>query len=124
VEVVTATPTTTIKLNRSAQSHAERLIRAGNVVKDDRDLWSEHQPTAEDENRFIERYGYIEYGKWHLGTDSMAPDDTKEHYKFPYGDFEKVHRCGVLSAEVRAGQRKYADIEAAATHLHGLIDKP
>jgi hypothetical protein len=34
-----------------------------------------------------------------------------------------VHRCGVLSAESRAGQRKYADIEAAATHLHGMIDK-
>jgi hypothetical protein len=42
---------------------------------------------------------------------------------FPYGDFENVHRCGVLSAEVRAGQRKYADIEAAASHLHGMIDK-
>src|SRR5437660_126671 len=48
-----------------------------------------------------------------LGTDSKAREDTKEHYKFPYGDFEKVHRCGVLSAEVRAGQRKYADIEAS-----------
>jgi len=28
-----------------------------------------------------------------------------------------------VSAEVRAGQRKYADIEAAAAHLHDMIDE-
>jgi hypothetical protein len=28
----------------------------------------------------------------------------------------------VLSAEVRAGQRKYVDIENAAAHLHGMLD--
>jgi hypothetical protein len=28
----------------------------------------------------------------------------------------------VLAAESRAGQRKYADIEAAAAHLHGMLD--
>jgi hypothetical protein len=25
-------------------------------------------------------------------------------YEFPYGDFQKVHRCGILSAESRAAQ--------------------
>jgi uncharacterized protein (DUF2267 family) len=44
-------------------------------------------------------------------------------YKFPYGDFENVHRCGVIAAEVRAAQRKYADIEVAAAHLHGRLDE-
>ncbi|MDT7782929.1 MAG: hypothetical protein QOF58_1348, partial [Pseudonocardiales bacterium] len=39
------------------------------------------------------------------------------------GDFENVHRCGVISAEVRAAQRKYADIEVAAAHLHGMLDE-
>jgi len=33
-----------------------------------------------------------------------------------------VHRCGVLSAESRAGQYKHFDIEKAAAHLHGMID--
>ena len=37
-------------------------------------------------------------------------------------DFEKVHRCGVLTAESRAGQRKYYDIELATAHLHGMLD--
>jgi hypothetical protein len=118
-----ATSAGTVKLSRRALTHAERQIEAGKFVKDDRDMWSEHQPTAEEENRFIDQNGYGEYGKWHLGIDLREREDTKGHYKFPYGDFERVHRCGVLSAEIRAGERKYADIEAAATHLHGMIDK-
>lgn len=28
----------------------------------------------------------------------------------------------MLSAESRAGQRKYLDIELAVAHLHGMID--
>jgi hypothetical protein len=34
------------------------------VVFDERDDWSEHQPSAEDENRFIEEHGWREYAKW------------------------------------------------------------
>jgi hypothetical protein len=41
---------------------------------------------------------------------------------YPYGDFEQVHRCAVLSAESRAGQYKHHDIENAVAHLHGMID--
>jgi len=57
-----------------------------------------------------------------LGEDDELPDDNKRRYRFPYGDFHKVHRCAVLSAESRAGQYKYADIESAAAHLHGMLD--
>ncbi|MGC1298430.1 MAG: hypothetical protein WA869_25670, partial [Alloacidobacterium sp.] len=48
--------------------------------------------------------------------------DTKRHYEFPYGDFEKAHRCRILTAESRAGQYKHFDVENAAAHLHGMID--
>jgi hypothetical protein len=92
------------------------------VVLDDRDEWSEHRPSAEQENRYIDEHGFAEYGRWYLGVDDEAKKDTKSHYKFPYGDFEKVHRCGVLAAESRAGQRKYTDIELAAAHLHGMLE--
>ena len=118
-----AVKVTAVKLNRSGFDHAKRLVDQGKVVRDDRDLWSEHQPSTQDENRFIEEHGFAEYGKWHLGIDTDANVNTKGHYKFPYGDFKRVHRCGVLSAEVRAGQRKYADIEAAAAHLRNMIDE-
>jgi hypothetical protein len=111
-----------VKLNKTAFNHAKELINQGKVVLDDRDAWSEHQPSAEEENEFILQHGYEEYAKWHLGIDDEADENTKGRYKFPYGDFEKVHRCAVLAAESRAGQYKYADIESAAAHLHGMLE--
>jgi hypothetical protein len=85
-------------------------------------MWSEHQPTAQEENEYIEEHGIDEYAKWYLGFDIDEKEDSKGRYKFPYSDFAKVHRCGVLAAETRAGQYKYNDIEQAAAHLHGMID--
>jgi hypothetical protein len=111
-----------VKLSNPSYEHAQTLIREGHVVIDDRDDWSEHQPSAAEENAFIEQHGWRKYARWHLGVDDEAAEETKARYKFPYGDFENVHRCGVLAAESRAGQRKYQDIEAAAAHLHGMLE--
>jgi hypothetical protein len=111
-----------VKLNERAFEHARTLINEGRFVFDERDAWSEHQPSAADENSFIEKHGFDEYGGWYLGIDDEANEDTKGRYKFPYGDFEKVHRCGLLAAESRAGQRKYHDIELAVAHLHGMLE--
>ena len=111
-----------VKLNKPAFEHATKLIEQGEFVFDERDMWSEHQPSAQDENEYLKEHGFGEYRKWYLGIDTGEDEDTKGRYKFPYGDFEKVHRCGVLAAESRAGQYKYDDIEHAAAHLHGMID--
>jgi hypothetical protein len=110
------------ELHRKGYEHARELVGRGMVVRDQRDGWSEHQPSAADENEFIERHGIAEYGRWHLGVDPSEAEDTKAHYKFPYGDFKQVHRCAVISAESRAGQYKYLDIERAAKQLLELID--
>jgi hypothetical protein len=112
-----------VKLNRTSFNHAKELVSKGQVVMDDRDAWSEHQPSTRDENDFIAVHGFIEYAKWHLGIDDEQDERTKRRYKFPYGDFTKVHRCAVLSAESRAGQYKHFDIERAAAHLHGMIEE-
>jgi hypothetical protein len=112
-----------VKLNELAFQHAKQLIKERMVVLDSRDDWSEHQPSAADENKFIEEHGFREYKKWYLGIDTNEDEETKARYKFPYGDFEKVHRCGVLTAESRAGQYKHLDIELAAAHLHGMLDE-
>lgn len=111
-----------VKLNDRAFDYAKELITEGHCVSDDRDAWSEHRPSAEQENKFIREHGFTEYGRWYLGINDEKPEDTKGHYEFPYGDFKDVHRCGVLSAESRAGQYKHLDIERAAAHLHGMID--
>ncbi|MDB5161269.1 MAG: hypothetical protein JWO96_649 [Candidatus Saccharibacteria bacterium] len=111
-----------VTLNNRAFNYAKELIQAGKVVLDERDDWSEHRPSAAQENEYIKNHGFREYAHWYLGEDKDQDEDSKGRYKFPYGDFEKVHRCGVLSAEVRAGQYKHLDIERAAAHLHGMLD--
>jgi hypothetical protein len=111
-----------VTLNERAFDHAQALIVAGRYVLDDRDAWSEHRPSAQQENDFIAAHGIGEYAKWHLGIDDEEDEDNKGRYKFPYGDFEKVYRCGLLAAESRSGQRKYFDIELAVAHLHGMLE--
>jgi hypothetical protein len=111
-----------VKLNRKAYEHAKALVTEGKYVYDNRDAWSEHQPSAEDENNFIRLHGIDEYSRWHLGINDEKPKDTKGAYEFPYGDFKKVHRCGILSAESRAAQYKHDDIASAVAHLHGMIE--
>lgn len=79
------------QLNERAYEHARKLIAAGKYVIDDRDAWSEHQPSAQQEKDFIERHGVTEYARWHLGIEDDADEDGRDGYKFPYGDFHNVH---------------------------------
>jgi len=111
-----------VTIHRRAFEHAKTLINEGKFAYDERDAWSEHQPSAQQESEFIRLHGFAEYGKWYLGINDEKPEDTKGHYEFPYGDFKNVHRCALLSAESRAGQYKHYDIENAAAHLHGMLD--
>jgi hypothetical protein len=111
-----------VKLNDRAFEHAKSLIKNGDYVIDDRDAWSEHKPSRQQENVYIEAHGFDDYGRWHLGVDDEKNVYTKGHYKFIYGDFDKVHRCGVIADESRAGQYRYYDVEFATAHLHGMLD--
>ncbi|HEU0183187.1 MAG TPA: hypothetical protein VFR16_13430 [Agromyces mariniharenae] len=112
-----------VKLNQTGLRHARSLVRDGKVVRDERDAWSEDAPSTEDENDFIEQHGWGEYSRWHLGVDDDMDRDTKGHYSFPYGDFAKVHRCAVISAESRAGQFDHDEIRDEAKKLLDLIDE-
>jgi hypothetical protein len=111
-----------VRLHNPGYEYARKLIDGGHVVLDDRDAWSEHQPSTREENEFIAAHGWDAYGRWHLGVDDESRKDTKEHWKFPYGDFKDVHRCAVLSAESRAAQRNYDDVKTAVAHLHGMLE--
>lgn len=112
----------TTKLNRAALDHAKTLVRRGNVVRDERDDWSEHAPDAGKENGFIDNHGWDAFADWHLGEDAQASAETKGRFTFPFGDFAKVHRCAVISLESRAAQYDHVDIAKAAKELLDLID--
>ena len=112
-----------IRLNHAALTHANGLLRRGDVTHDERDDWSEHAPSAKDENDFIDKNGMAECAKWHLGEDPDESEGTKGRYSFPYGDFKKLHRCAVISGESRAGQYDHDDVEKALKDLLTGIDK-
>ena len=113
----------TVKLHQPGLRQARSLVRDGKVVRDERDDWSEHAPSTDDENAFIDEHGWTEYGKWHLGVDDDEDRDTKERYSFPYGDFSKVHRCAVISLESRAGQYDHDEIRDDSKKLLEFIDE-
>jgi hypothetical protein len=102
-------------------AHAKQLINTGRVVSDRKGAWAKDRPSALLENEFIQRHGFSEYAKWHLGIDRRYAETSKRRYKFPYGDFKNVHRCGVLAVQRRAGEYNYSEIENAATQLREMI---
>jgi hypothetical protein len=112
-----------VKLNDRAYEHAKRLIEKGKFIDDERDAWSDHHPSTRTENQFIEKNGLFEYRKWFLGVNDEYEEDRMRHYEFPYGDFENVHRCGILAVQSRSSQGKYLDVENAAADLLAVIDK-
>jgi hypothetical protein len=109
------------RVNEEAVKQAKRLIREGKVdVESD---WSEAQPSAGEENRFLEKYDWAEYGAWFLAIDKEANEETKDRYNFPYGDFKQAHRDGLIAAKQRAAQNDHSAIEKAADKLLKLIDE-
>ena len=110
-----------MKLNKAALKHAKALIEGGKYIADTD--WSEAQPSAGDESDYLDRHGWDEYGQWYLGLDPDESKETKERHKFPYGDFKRVHRAGVIAAKQRAAQYDYHDVEQAADELLDLIDR-
>ena len=57
-------------VNRLAVRRARRAIAARQYVLDSD--WGEVQPTAVDENAFLEKHSWDEYGEWHLGLTAGA----------------------------------------------------
>ncbi len=109
------------RVHKPGVANARKLIDAGDY--DDRTEWSDAAPSTEDENQLIDRHGYEGYGEWHLAVDSEASEDTKGRYRFPYGDFSKVNRAGLIHAKQRAAQNDHDEIAKAADDLLAHLDE-
>src|SRR5215211_4822095 len=109
-----------IRLNQQAVEHAQNLIKGRQYER--KSDWSEAQPSAQEENNFIDENGWEAFARWHLAYDTEASEETKSRYKFPFGeDFSKLHRSALIAAKQRAGSEDYNDVQSAADGLLEML---
>jgi hypothetical protein len=107
-------------VNPRAVEHARRLIDARQYVLESN--WGSVQPTAKDENAFVENRSWDEYAEWHLGLTEGAAEHTKARYAFVYGDLRRLHRMGLIACQYRAAEWRHKEIELAAHELLQYLD--
>lgn len=108
-------------VNERAVARARQLIKARQYVLES--AWGEVQPSAADENAYLESHSWDDYAGWHLGLTHGAPDETKARYAFVYGDFRRLHRMGLIACHYRAAEWGHKEVELAAHELLQYLDR-
>ena len=109
------------EVNDAAIAHMKDLIEGRQYVLDSD--WGEVQPSADDENAYLENHSWEEFGAWHLGLTEGATDETKARFAFVAGDFRRVHRSALIACVYRASEWRHKEVELAAHDLLQLLDK-
>ncbi|HEU5484330.1 MAG TPA: hypothetical protein VFU98_05440 [Microlunatus sp.] len=107
-------------VNDQAVAYVRDLIDKRQYVLDSD--WGAVQPSAETQNAYLERHGWADYAKWHLGLTEGAADETKARYAFVVGDFRRVHRTGLIACVYRAAEWRHKAVELAAHDLLQHLD--
>ncbi len=107
-------------VNKKAVAKAKALIDARQYILESD--WGESQPSADDENTYLEKHSWDEYAEWHLGLTDDATDETKGRYAFVFGDFRRIHRQGLIACVYRASEWRHKEVELAAHNLLQHLD--
>jgi hypothetical protein len=108
-------------VNPAAVAFAVQLIDRRQYVLTSE--WGAVQPSASQQNDFLEKHTWEEYDRWHLGLTDGANDHTKARYAFVYGDFRRLHRMGLIACQYRAAEWRHKEIELAAHDLLQRLDR-
>lgn len=108
-------------VNDSGVQRARELIAGGQYVLDSE--WNVVQPSADDQNVYLEKHSWDDYSAWHLGLTEGPKDETKARYAFTYGDFRRVHRSALIACVFRASQWRHKKVELAAHDLLQELDQ-
>jgi hypothetical protein len=110
-----------MKLNPVAVEKAKQLLDDGKFRIST--PWREVRPSSEVEDRYLNQHGTQEYAEWYLAIDPAAPAGSRARYQYPIGDFNAVHRSGLVAAKELAAKYQQQEIEAAADDLLFLFDR-
>jgi hypothetical protein len=108
-------------VNPDGVAHARKLIESRQYVLTSD--WGDVQPRAADENAYLEKHGWPDYGRWFLGLTEGANEETKARYAFVFGDLRRLHRSGLIACLYRAAEWRHKDVERAAYDLLQLLDE-
>jgi hypothetical protein len=108
-------------LNKRGYRHAMELIDARHYVV--RSNWTDSQPNADAQNRFLDSHSWDEYASWHLGLTVGPKDETKARYAFVFGDLRRLHRSAIIACYFRAAEWGHEEIYQAAHRLLLRLDK-
>jgi hypothetical protein len=109
------------RVNNAGVAHAKALIASRHYVV--RSRWSDAQPSAADENEYLESHSWSEYGKWHLAINDKAGVNTKGRFAFGFGDFRRLHRSALIACYFRAAEWDHKEVELAAHRLLQALDR-
>ncbi len=110
-----------LKVNQQALDFAKHLIDEGDYAINTQ--WIKNEPSPDQADHYLDAHGAEDYAKWYLAVDSDDGKAATERYLFPYGDFKRVHRSGVIAAKQRAAQSDDAEVVRAADELLDLFDR-
>ena len=108
-------------VNEAAVAHARKLTDGRQYVLESD--WGESQPSAADENAYLESHSWEQYAGWFLGLTEGANDETKARHAFVFGDFRRLHRSGLIACVYRAAEWRHKDVERAAYELLQYLDE-
>jgi hypothetical protein len=108
------------EVNPAGVERARALIDARQYVLNSD--WGEVQPSAAEQNAYLDKHSWDDYAAWHLGLTVGATDETKARYAFVCGDFRRVHRSGLIACVYRAAEWRHKAVERAAYDLLQHLD--
>lgn len=113
-----------VTINKKALEFAKQLIHAGKFTDKRGSADAHHaKPSTVQEDDFLKSHSWLDFSNWYLGVHHDRPENTKNRYEFPIGDFNLLHRSDLLEIQKRAHNNNYDDIAQAAQELVVLMDK-
>jgi hypothetical protein len=106
-----------VKRNRTSFEYARELVTQEKVVVDERDAWSEDQPSTQEENEFIDAHGDPEYAPGNRGRARRNYDSAVGYRPMHLGTMR------MKALETVATPRNEAD-NGIARHVIAMVVAP
>jgi len=85
--------------------------------------WQRIQPTPNAAQKYLTANGTEAYSAWFLAVDPSLPEDDPARYQWPIGDFNALHRSGLIAARDLAHKHQLAEIAGAVEDILFLFDR-